>query len=202
MAARHRRELLDMAGDPPDLSRVPDAWFQKVVSETEAELAALLLLIFLASAAAHGTAEKDATASGIDWAQRQARERAAAWGTRLRDGMAQVDRDIQAARELQRPPDGAGSALSDLFSPSVVEREVITQTTVATSAGSEFAVNRAGLADQRDRWRTERDGKVCPICKPLDGTTREVWARKFPGGPPAHPRCRCEIQYHRSEMLN
>lgn len=46
-----------------------------------------------------------------------------------------------------------------------------------------------------DIWMTEEDARVCPICGPLHGSRRRVWGRIFPDGPPAHPRCRCEIVY-------
>ncbi len=42
-----------------------------------------------------------------------------------------------------------------------------------------------------EEWLTHRDERVCPICGALDGQPRAVWEQQFPGGPPAHPRCRC-----------
>lgn len=41
-------------------------------------------------------------------------------------------------------------------------------------------------------WRVEPG--ACPICSPLDGTTRE-WRRVFPDGPPGHPNCRCHLEW-------
>jgi len=40
-------------------------------------------------------------------------------------------------------------------------------------------------------WNTNKDEKVCPLCGPLDRQPERSWASNFPGGPPAHPRCRC-----------
>lgn len=44
-------------------------------------------------------------------------------------------------------------------------------------------------------WITERDARVCPICSPLNNQRAEAWADKFPSGPPAHPNCRCHLEY-------
>jgi hypothetical protein len=62
---------------------------------------------------------------------------------------------------------------------------------------------RSGAADEADvfkTWRTVQDSHVCVICEPLHGQTIRV---KSPfitrvgarSGPPAHPRCRCFLQY-------
>lgn len=45
------------------------------------------------------------------------------------------------------------------------------------------------------RWHSRRDERVCKVCGPLDGTTQSTWQSKFPGGPPAHPSCRCWLSY-------
>lgn len=39
-------------------------------------------------------------------------------------------------------------------------------------------------------WNTERDGKVCPICRPMDGTDEDFFGPRV-GFPPAHVNCRC-----------
>lgn len=196
MAGRHRAELLEMAGDPPDLSRVPPEWFDRVRKETEAELAAILLIIFVIAATAHGADQGQAQSRGLEWATRTAAERATAWAQGVRDALTKLAGGT-ATIDLPTLRDAAGTALG----PSRVEGETITQTTVAASAGSEFAATSAGLVDTRDLWKTERDGKVCEICKPMDGKPRTVWAQKFPSGPPAHPRCRCEIDYAMDKLL-
>ncbi len=209
LSGRHRRELLAMAGDPPDLSRVPESWFADVNRETEAELAAILIILFIAAATAHGSSDGAAMPAAVTWAATQAKQRAAAWVQGIRDGLNRVADQIQQARnkaaaiDPNAPPPkfDLREPAATIFSPSRVEGEVITQTTVAVSAGSEFSVQNQGLVDSRDKWRTEQDGKVCPVCKPLDGTTRKVWALKFPGGPPAHPRCRCDIDYQKTALL-
>ena len=82
------------------------------------------------------------------------------------------------------------------FSPSDVIRDAVTETTAAQSIGAETAMklDPFGLSND-DIWITEYDAKVCPICRPLHERKREVWEAQFPDGPPAHPNCRCTIQY-------
>lgn len=42
-------------------------------------------------------------------------------------------------------------------------------------------------------WYTKQDERVCDICGPLHGKPESEWSAEFPDGPPAHPRCRCDI---------
>lgn len=76
----------------------------------------------------------------------------------------------------------------------------ITETTRAISAGEKFAVGLAVallimFAMPVRVWRTERDAKVCSVCSPLDGRKDNEWPAIFMAGPPAHPRCRCWIDW-------
>jgi hypothetical protein len=96
------------------------------------------------------------------------------------------------------------------------ERDAVTAataTTAAQTAGTNAArlpVEAAGF-QMITRWVTERDGKVCPLCKPLDGKVPDLWGLVLEtavapggtrardaviasGGPPAHPNCRCYLQ--------
>ena len=53
----------------------------------------------------------------------------------------------------------------------------------------------ATLAPLTAIWKTELDSKVCPICFPLEGEPKDSWEHDFPDGPPAHPRCRCTLDW-------
>jgi len=85
---------------------------------------------------------------------------------------------------------------------TIAETEIQAAVTQGEAAFWDEAI-RSGEADEADvfkTWRTVRDRKVCVICEPLHGQTIRVksmfvtmaGARK---GPPAHPRCRCFLQY-------
>jgi len=201
LSGKHRRELLELLGNPPDFGNVPESFWVKVERENEQEMLAMLLLIFIASATSHGSTGEEANRAGITWATTRAAQMASAWVTGARDIFSRVwNRYISATAAGERFP--VSAEVSTAFAPTRIERDVITSTTDATSQGAEFSVKSRGLDDSRDRWITEADARVCPICKPLHGTTRETWELKFPTGPPAHERCRCEIGYARSNLLN
>ena len=76
-------------------------------------------------------------------------------------------------------------AAAEVFAPSRDENIGITETTSAGQAGSEWAVTQRGEASDEDRWKTERDARVCPICSPLESRPRSEWQAKFPTGPPS-----------------
>jgi len=81
------------------------------------------------------------------------------------------------------------------FGESDAERDAVTSTTEIHSVGE-----MDGGKDVESRtgkrliavWRVYPG--ACPICAPLDGTTRE-WRTVFPGGPPGHPNCRCALEW-------
>ena len=85
--------------------------------------------------------------------------------------------------------------------PERVTNVAMTETTAAVSQAGEAAVEHQDLIGAGDTWRTEDDSRVCPLCSPLDDTTREVWSRTAPDGPPRHPRCRCVIEYENGELF-
>lgn len=64
---------------------------------------------------------------------------------------------------------------------------------IAASGGKRPEVRQAGKLAAY--WHTERDGRVCPICAPLDGEPESTWRDKFPNGPKAHVACRCYLDW-------
>ncbi len=95
-----------------------------------------------------------------------------------------------------------GMAMRDLealldpaFGPVRAEMIAVTETTRAYSAATtHYQEMLAGEGVEMDQmWRVSRDERVCPICGPLDGRPESEWSERFPGGPPAHVRCRCHL---------
>ncbi len=90
-----------------------------------------------------------------------------------------------------------GQEPSRVFSSERAEKIAATETTRSVSAGETIALAILMIAgtNMRPIWHTERDGLVCPICRPLHLTGAEVYGRVSPTGPPAHPNCRCHLDY-------
>ena len=78
------------------------------------------------------------------------------------------------------------------------KRQARTGVTIEISKGERAYTDGLELETQEvlaKLWYTERDGRVCPICAPLHRTPEAVWGPVSPGGPPAHPNCRCWLTY-------
>lgn len=214
LSVRHQAELIQLIGNPPDVTRVPSSFWEKVEREEREEMVKLLLLIFLAAAVQHGATRDAVESQAAQWASvtaaRVAAERAttsreilARKGAEWREKIAERERE-KLATEPEREKHKTGkpvlqgeitAAAQGIFGPTRGVSTVVTVTTQAEAAGSEFAVKTTGKESPDDRWLTERDGSVCPICRPLHLKKRDVWEAQFPDGPPAHPNCRCEIVY-------
>lgn len=88
------------------------------------------------------------------------------------------------------------------------QRIARTELAMAYNRGTHAAIEdtrAAGIFEGpvRKKWRTAKDERVCPICKPLgDGDAVPLDTTFDPGGydlPPAHPMCRCVVQYIEEE---
>ena len=130
--------------------------------------------------------ENAAYRQSLSASDRMARQIVAGTAFKLR-----ADRDaVRSDREARK------ERIKDLFGSVRVEGISITATTGAKSLGIRTASEI--LEDEEIRvftiWVTERDGKECPICRGFDGKGPAVWGGQFPDGPPAHPRCRCDLE--------
>ena len=188
-----------------------DAYRQRVQEALSQRLASVFLYIVLRFEAERAANfDMDAmAAAAVGWATSRASEVA----TGLVNSVRGSYNDL-VATIFSGGPVGAGSASSNaaqareaISSLLTRERAVTissTEITAAQSAGQIRAVQeyqaRTGLLLD-GIWIVELNGlgqpdsRVCPVCRPLHGTGREVWGGKFPGGPPAHPRCRCTLTY-------
>jgi hypothetical protein len=207
LSSRHRRELQHLLGVPPDISRVPDSFWERVQRETEEEAAALMLLIMLASSRVTLSSIPESSRIDVDRAAdrivSQAAEASARRAAVLAESYTERSREMLGLAG-QRWADAEPGAITgaeiaedttSIFGPARSESVAITETTQAASIGGELAIEATVGKSDGDTWFTAQDNRVCPICGPLHGASRERWSRFFPSGPPAHPRCRCWIQY-------
>jgi len=131
--------------------------------------------------------------------------------------------NIEAAKEIV---DAAGKGWATTPPSKVSVEEVLTQAIGpardATTAATEVTKAAVGgtngvkpVVEDRGynlitRWRTEKDDRVCPVCRPLDNKVPDLWEPVLRtlvapggtraisqivanGGPPAHPNCRCYL---------
>ena len=91
----------------------------------------------------------------------------------------------------------AGGNLEAIYGAGRAESIAVTEITRARVAGEKAIrdeIERSG-ATVVATWRTELDAKVCSVCSPLEGEDEHRWSLDFPAGPPAHPRCRCTLEF-------
>ena len=200
------RDMLRLVGFVPW-----EAYRQRVQESMTQRLAAVYLFIVLRFEADRGASfDMDAMgASAVSWASARASELAtnlvasvkATFGNLISSFFSGGPVGGQAA---QATAEEARKAIGGILTRERAGGIAATEVTAAQSAGQIQAVQvyqaQTGLLLD-GIWQVELnaiglpDSRVCKICKPLHGTGREVWGLKFPGGPPAHPRCRCTLTY-------
>ena len=120
------------------------------------------------------------------WSRQYARTTAGA----IAQGSAKIAADSRAG--------GSTATLDDVSSVNRIARWAVNIVTGSVSAGEFSAADRYQAVTGKTLvaiWVTEKDGKVCPICKPLDGLPYSIWGNKFPSGPRAHDNCRCFLKW-------
>ncbi len=94
--------------------------------------------------------------------------------------------------------DGQDGNIDAIFGRKRAEMVAATEVTRAISVAEAWLLlfwSDAGFETGERIWHTEEDGKVCPVCRPLNRTPEAIWVGTAPAGPPAHPNCRCWLDY-------
>lgn len=85
-----------------------------------------------------------------------------------------------------------------MFGEARAEAVGITETTNSITEGEVTGASdvqaELGVA-LKPYWVTEADDRVCPVCRPLHGRPRDEWWSEHGNGPPAHPSCRCTLDW-------
>lgn len=120
LARRQQREIKRLFGDPPDFQNIPEQFWLKMQRETDAELYAILLLIFDESAIYHGWDTPESGLAAYGWAKQRADEFSKYWvestQTRIERGLAKLQKPepidestVEAARAANRLSGGNGT---------------------------------------------------------------------------------------------
>lgn len=106
----------------------------------------------------------------------------------------QVSEAVAKWIESGEPLDSLKDSLTTIFhDPARAQMIAQTEATRAYAAGTQERYRRADVKSVK--WRTVRDGEVCPVCSALAGTVALLEGgfnmKGSVGFPPAHPGCRC-----------
>lgn len=193
-------KLLDLLGDPPDLSRVPYEYWQSGWKDIRKAVEPVLVYTFISQA----NSMMGFVGIGADWSHFNtvAAEWARTYTYDLVTGMQGTTR--RALEDLLRNnipgyfEEGLTSKelaarLEQHFGAIRSEMIAVTETTRAAVEGErayvEELVRETGRA-MIPVWLTSNDDRVCPICAPRN--EQPITGGKFP---PAHPRCRCGVAW-------
>jgi hypothetical protein len=218
IGTRHQRTVLEAVNRYGSVAAVPDTVWEQLKRDIDEESAALAILLLMGVYQSEATTidqqarrlapEREPLPVDEITLRRQADTPAKALGRQIANDFIDGARerlaaavDGEAARLNRLPARQAAAevrqAVRDALGETRAEGIAITRTTQGISAAQGSAVSDVGrhyglAIDQA--WRTERDANVCPICDALDTRPSIEWVDKFPNGPPAHPRCRCELE--------
>lgn len=199
---RHRKEAVRLMGNPPDVSRIPESTWQQWQDELDAEIAAIVLLVFFQSAQYHGGSEDLSMQRAQSWApgfgQSTARQvtqttferlstASETWRNRLQAGTDVTDAEIE-------------DTINRIFGPARMSRVAIDSVTVAQTAGGEQIIAELFGRSDDDWWQNNpglSESGPCKKCERMHGQPRYIWESMYPEGPgpSVHPGCVCEIRY-------
>jgi hypothetical protein len=230
----HRRRIMDAIEVYGSARAIPPGVWESIRRDVDRESAAVLLLLLAGVyGAEHRRIAKQltpdkrtqiASLSDPEATQRAAAPSAARAATVVSDeyvnsirNRLETNIDAKAAEIATKPPREQAKIVRDEIEAAVgeeaAESTVVTNTTRGVTVAQGAAgddIGRAANVTMTLVWKTERDAKVCPICRPLDGKTIDRWDAVMDAntvsadvrasivnfqGPPAHPRCRCRVEH-------
>lgn len=202
---RHRLKLIAARRKYGSVKAIPLSVWQEVAREIENETAALLLLILIAGYTftldglpGLRRPTDDPLATGKRFASTRAKTFGEGYAETTRKRWEELEAAIEELGKDQTQKarlEATEKGLDEILNAGRAEGAGITETTGGLSAGQRGAGDDARTFNPGVTvtlyWRTEKDEKVCPVCKPLDGKS-EAYCESIGIGQPAHPRCRCE----------
>lgn len=194
------KKLLDLLGDPPDLSKVPYEYWQSGWKDIQRDVEPILVDTFISQA----ESLMNSVGIGSDWARFNmiAADWARTYTYDLVTGMQGTTR--RALEDLLRNnipgyfEEGLTSKelaarLEQHFGAIRADMIAVTETTRAAVEGERAYVEELVKETGREMipiWLTANDDRVCVICGPKN--EKPITDGQFP---PAHPRCRCGVAW-------
>lgn len=191
LSREHERELSEsLSGNLTGAGL--DSYWARVQKETEEELLAILLIIWMTSSVQHQLDVDVAMGLSNKWIKTRAKEVAKSMTATSRKSLkSRIDR-LGSDQDLS-------DAANGIWTPARFKATAKTEVTAVNSGAIIAAGDWFGEYD-KDRyvdgiefvWRL---GPClhCQFCPEIAGTEREIWGVLLPGGPPAHPQCCCFI---------
>ena len=197
-------EVIDLLGNPPDLSNVPSEWWDDSGKDIANAMMPTLQSIYLTQAeellkqTTIGVSDFGlVNTQAIEWVNKYTFDLVRNLNDTTRRGLQAA---LQAFYENGNMSiDDLANSLVNLFGPVRAEMIAITEVTRASVNGELSLVNILEMENPNIKftaiWQTAKDDRVCEICAPRDGTRyNEGWYDY----PPAHPRCRCWVNHELS----
>lgn len=194
------KKLLDLLGDPPDLSKVPYEYWQSGWKDIQRDVEPILVDTFISQA----ESLMNSVGIGSDWARFNmiAADWARTYTYDLVTGMQGTTRSALEKLLQKNVPgyfeEGLTSKelavrLEPQFGAVRSEMIAVTETTRAAVEGERAYVQELVKETGKEMipiWLTANDDRVCVICGPKNG--KPITDGQFP---PAHPRCRCGVAW-------
>lgn len=196
-------KLLDILGDPPDLTKLQESFWNEAGEELTKAVMPVLEKAFLAQAQ---ELIDEIEFEGVDW--NLVNTNAVNWANRYTfDLVTGINNTTRKALQ-----DWIGSyyneswtmgdlidKLSTIYSPVRAEMIAVTEVTRASVQGEisiADTIRKMNPAiELTPIWQTNNDELVCDICGPFNEKPFEEWGHEYPDGPPAHVNCRCWINH-------
>ena len=192
--------LMGYLGNPPNLSNVPNEYWQNGWKDIQTVVEPVLMDLFVSQA----ESMLESIAVGIEWDM--VNTAATSWASQHLENMLSdlfgkrydhLNEVIPRFYEEGWNLDQLTEELERWYDPIRAEMIAITETTRAAVEGERWAVR---LLEERwgilmiPSWQTANDEFVCPICGPKHD--KPIRDGEYP---PAHPRCRCWVTYEMQE---
>lgn len=193
-----RRRLRQYLGTPPRFENVPQSFWNDV----EDEQAAMLLIMISSISDRSARYMRDRfKPTGLYIPDTKIETKVAEYAVQRASEVSQgvtetvknrLQNYFQREQKARITDDDLQTVLGDDQATTVAQ----TETTAATSNGEGIFRDDAkeNGKDVQVIWRIDPRSNVCKVCRRLNGRPESEWARLFPLGPPAHPRCACDLE--------